>query len=98
MIIKVIIVAGGEKKREQEVKNFDTGQCPASSLEVSLGFSRSPDYVLVKGTETTSESGCKKVTPNPGAALTPFPWAAVGQPFCLLLPPRWSWRSFLSVL
>ena len=45
-------------------------------------------YVLVKGTETTSESSCKKVAPSPRAA--------VGQPLCLLLPPSHGGPFFQS--
>lgn len=77
MIIKIIMLLEGSRKDNKKVGILTLGSVHASFSEVSLGVFPSLGSID-KGSETTSEPGCKIVTFHPVAALTRFPWAALG--------------------
>lgn len=84
LIIKVIMLLERRQKEDQKLGISTPGSIQESFLEFSLGFPPRPGCVS-KGSETTCGSSCRTVTPQPEAAHTPLPWAAMGPPPCLLL-------------
>lgn len=99
MIIKVIIVAGGEKKREPKRLRILTLGSVQQVLQKSLSvFPAALIMSQLRAQKLLLSVGSNKGTPNPGDVLTPFPPGAMGQPLRLFLPPRWSRWSFLCLL